>query len=117
MISFRRPFSDFTPDPFPLNVNVTLIAPFWADVNLFINGAVYYRFTQDEQLLSTVKESIRNAFIGDFSPDLLFVATWVRVAEFGGSSSVVSELFMNSSYAPFTPMIFPGKQLSNSSSH
>ena len=79
MLSFRGQFYDSSPDPFPLRY-YTLIAPFWANVDLYSGGSVFYRYTDDETILSDVEQTIRDAFINDFSPTLVFIATWDRVA-------------------------------------
>ncbi len=89
MLSFRSPFSDFTPEAFPL-FGPILIAPFWDDINIGQGGSIFFRFSDDEQLLVVVEMLIREAFGSDFSPAMLFIATWDRVPEFGGFSDVVS---------------------------
>ena len=91
VISFRHQFSNFRTENFPFRG--ILIAPYWADVDLHINGRVFYQSTKDEQLLNEIGANIRNVYSGDFSPSLLFIATWSRVARFGGLSTVVSLSF------------------------
>ena len=42
-------------------------------------GNVFYRFTDDEYILNDVGMTIRDTFINDFSPTLVFIATWDKV--------------------------------------
>ena len=81
VLSFRGRFYDSFPDPFPLSLSYyhVLIAPFWNDVDLYRGGNVFYRFTDDDYILNDVGMTIRDAFNNDFSPALLFIATWDRV--------------------------------------
>ena len=76
MLSFRAPFLDFFPLPFPLAENDTLIAPFWNDYDVTQGGDILFRFSNDEALLSAVGSSINDAFLSNFSPQVLFIATW-----------------------------------------
>ena len=78
VLSFRSGFYDSSPDPFPLSYYI-LIAPFWNDVYLYRGGNIFYRFTDDESILNDVGMTIRDAFENDFSPALVFIATWDRV--------------------------------------
>ena len=78
VLSFRRRFSNYNPDPFPLRYDI-LIAPFWNEVSSYRGGNVFYRFTDDEYILNDVGMIIRDAFINDFSPTLVFIATWDKV--------------------------------------
>ena len=82
VLSFRGRFYDSSPDPFPLSLSYynVLIAPFWNYVSLYRGGSVFFRFTDDESILEEVGMTIRDAFENDFSPTLLFIATWDRVA-------------------------------------
>lgn len=84
MLSFRSPFFDFFPRPFPLSGEV-LIAPFWDDFDVRQGGQILFRQTDDEILLERVGSSIND----DFSPALLFIATWDRVPRFSLPSNVI----------------------------
>ena len=48
-IIFTAPVSQFTPDPFPLSEDLTLIAPFWADVDARGTGTIWHREANDHQ--------------------------------------------------------------------
>ena len=76
MLSFRAPFLDFLPLPFPLAANEILIAPFWNDYDVTQGGDILFRFSNDETLLSAVGALINDAFLSGFSPQVLFIATW-----------------------------------------
>ena len=71
-----------------------LIAPFWHDFDLTSTseGGIYYRQTDDPiylELVHILLNSVDN--VGDlvrFFPTQLFIATWERVPEHGGSTLV-----------------------------
>ena len=80
MMSFRLPYTGRS-GPFPLlTTNATLIAPFLDDVDITSRGEIFFRFSVDETLLNEVAFNISQAFGINFSPSLLFIATWNRVA-------------------------------------
>ena len=89
MISFLLQVSQFVPDPFPLDSNRRLIAPFWADVDTRRGGVVYYRETQDLAIRTRVSEEIRKYFVRQrkFSAKWVMIVTWLNVARYGGTSS------------------------------
>ena len=82
MLSFRYRFYDSSPEPFPLRYSDVLIAPFWNRVSLYRGGSISYRFTDDEYIVNDVGMAIRDAFNNDFSPELVFIATWDRVTSY-----------------------------------
>ena len=90
IISFRRPFTNFTPLRFPLNNSIPLIAPFWNFVNNRIFGNIFYRQTSNVTLLQRARDQLRELFpsSGNFTPTTLFIATWDRVAPYQGRSEV-----------------------------
>ena len=90
VLSFRSSFTTPSPQSLPLSTSDIIVAPFWADVDITNAGNIFYRFTNDTNILNGVEEKIRGAYNVDFSPALLFIATWDRVAEFFGFSNIVS---------------------------
>lgn len=84
-ITFTEEIPKYIPDLFG-NSMLKLIAPYWADVDTRAHetGLVRYRETSDPQLLGRAAEEIHTAFVmhGDFSPTLLFTATWDHVGYF-----------------------------------
>ena len=89
ILSLQDRFTDFSPDPFPID-GLPLVAPFWDDVNIQEGGTIYYRQTTNSLLL----EDFHNELVAispslqSFHPTWLFIATWFRVAEFGGGIEV-----------------------------
>ena len=83
-ISFIEQVSAFTPEPFPLERLLPLIAVYWADVDTSSSttsgNTVWYRETADPSLLERAKIDI--AFFGNFVPTYLFIATWDHVGYF-----------------------------------
>ncbi|XP_066494914.1 alpha-tectorin-like, partial [Tiliqua scincoides] len=91
VVSFGQPVSQFTPDPFPLTDGRAFVAPFWADVDNRITGEVYYRQTQERQLLQRATADINAYFLDErFTATWVFVATWDQVAFYGSLSSKVN---------------------------
>ena len=88
LLSFRKPFIEFSPAKFPL-INEILIAPFWNDVNLELAGQVSYRFSKNQSLLDAVQAHINESLNVSFPPAFLLIATWDRVARFNGDPLVV----------------------------
>ena len=91
VLSFRLSFLDFSSRPFPLSTDV-LIAPFWDDSDVRQGGQVLYRLSDNGTLLNQVEFTINDTLGGDFSPQLLFIATWIRIPEFNNDRSRVSWL-------------------------
>ena len=89
ILSFRSQFTSFFPQRFPF-FGSPLIAPFWDDVNINRFGNIFYRQTSDVTLLQRARDQIQELFssFDNFTPTVLFIATWDRVAEFGGGSQV-----------------------------
>ena len=87
-ISFIEQVSAYTPEPFPLERLLPLIAVYWADVDtssLTASGnTVWYRETADPSLLERAKIEITKAFLGyeNFVPTYLVIATWDHVGYF-----------------------------------
>ena len=93
VLSFRAPFTEFTPVPFPLQfVNNTLIAPFWDDSDSSSGGQVLYRFTSDEAILDEISANVSDVFAVNFTPVSAFIATWFEIPQAFTFSGEVSSL-------------------------
>ena len=94
VLSFRLSFLDFSSRPFPLSTEFSdvLIAPFWDDSDVRQDGQVLYRLSDNGTLLSQVGSAINDTLGIDFSPRLLFIATWIRIPEYDNDRSSVSWL-------------------------
>ena len=92
VISFTRAVSTFTPEPFPLGNGLQLIAPYWADVDTTGTGQVWYRETDNRQLLDRAQREINRVFSQqrNFVPINLFIATWDHVGYYNGNTDKVS---------------------------
>ena len=92
VVSFGAPFTVFTHSsrPFPLSRSDVLIAPFWDDSNVENGGQILFRLSDDQTLLNQVGSIINDRLEYDFTPTMLFIVTWNRIPEFGGSSNIVS---------------------------
>ena len=95
-ISFLGGFSTFYPGLFPSSN--PLIAPFWADSDTSPadGGDVWYRETNDLNLLERAKNTIRAACIDHitFEPVSLFIATWDHVGHYPQITTVVRLLLL-----------------------
>ena len=84
ILSFQTAFTSATPRMFPLSANISLIAPFWSDVDIARFGNIFYRETSNTTLLQRAQDQLQGLFPSshNFTPTTLFIATWERVAEF-----------------------------------
>ena len=96
IISFQCQFTESSPRRFPLNNLLPLIAPFWDDVDIRRFGNIFYRQTNDTTLFQRAHDLLQELFpsSGNFTPTTLFIATWDRVAQFGGGSEVSTTYVM-----------------------
>ncbi|XP_074663798.1 LOW QUALITY PROTEIN: sushi, nidogen and EGF-like domain-containing protein 1 [Strix aluco] len=93
VVSFRMGVPEFTPEPFPLSGHRPFVAPYWADVDIRLGGEVFYRQTQDPELLARLARELAPAVAPSDPaprPTWAFVATWHRVSFFGAASKKVN---------------------------
>ena len=94
LLSFRNQFVDFSRRSFDsqsIPNNIPIIAPFWDDVNIRRFGNIFYRQSNDNASLDFATYLInyhRDNATFNFQPTNVFIATWARVAMFGGDDSV-----------------------------
>ena len=69
---------------------VPLIAPLWADFNFRDGGVLYYRVTEDGNVLQDITGRIekRNANFKGYRPQLAVIITWFQGTLFGTSLMV-----------------------------
>ncbi len=99
ILSFSRPVSGYSPETFPLSSNLKVVAPYWADVDTSGTGTVWYRQTTDKQILERAQYDVTKdptlfpaLNLGDFSPSLVFIATWDHVGYYSRRTDKVSEI-------------------------
>ena len=80
-LTFQSGFLAWTPQRFPI-VGLPLIAPFWDDVDIRQFGTIFYRQTSNTTLRQRVRDELQDLFpsAGNFTPTILLIATWDRVA-------------------------------------
>ena len=88
VVSFGATFTDYDSHPFPLSTSDILITPFW-DV-LIYGGQILFRLSDNQTLLNQVGSTINDSLEYDFTPTMLFIVTWNRILENGGSLNLVS---------------------------
>ena len=88
-LTFQSGFLAWTPQRFPI-VGLPLIAPFWDDVDIRQFGTIFYRQTSNTTLRQRVRDELQDLFpsAGNFTPTILLIATWDRVAGFTQGSQV-----------------------------
>ncbi|XP_053123555.1 IgGFc-binding protein-like [Hemicordylus capensis] len=87
MISFGQELSEYTPSPLPLDGGVPFVIPYWADVHNRISGDVFWRQTQDPNVLDRCTKNINQYFPEiPFTAAWALIATWDRVAYFGSKA-------------------------------
>ncbi|KAJ1168100.1 hypothetical protein NDU88_000054 [Pleurodeles waltl] len=83
LLSFLVPVSA----PSPQVGGTTVVAVFWADVDIRVAGEIYYRQSTDPNLLQNATSDINTYFPGyDFNATWVFIATWDRVAYYASPS-------------------------------
>lgn len=88
-VSFVSQVPDYRPDSIlPLGLDSPLIAVFLADVDTTRTGRIYYRWTDQEDVLQRTAYDIRQHFSGfeSYMPSLLFIATWENVGFYNAKS-------------------------------
>ena len=95
VVSFGYDFTDSISRPFPLSTSDILLAPFWDDSNVEIGGQILFRLSDNQTLLNQVGSIIYEYY---FTPTMLFIVTWNRIPEFGGSPDIVSVIIITRVY-------------------
>ncbi|XP_056187494.1 sushi, nidogen and EGF-like domain-containing protein 1 [Falco biarmicus] len=93
VVSFGTGVPEFTPEPFPLPGHRPFVAPYWADVDTRLGGDVFYRQSQEPELLARLTRDLTPAVTSSDptpKPTWAFVATWYRVSFFGAASKKVN---------------------------
>jgi tryptophan-rich sensory protein len=99
VLSFRSQLSSLNPrHSYPpllrpqLAINRVLIAPFWTYINnnAILARQIFYRYSDNQTLLDEVGFLINDAFDNNFSPSILFVATWDRQRRHTNSQRVMT---------------------------
>ena len=99
--TFQR-YTGAVPFPFDSTTNELLVAPFFVDIDIRQVGQISYEVhnsTISETILSRVDLLINRSMSTEFHGQWLLVAKWDDVPEYGGNSSIVSNLLSLSSYS------------------
>ena len=72
-------------------ISFPLIAPLWDDVSITRFGNIFYRVTSNVTLLQRARDQLQELFpsSGNFTPTILFIATWDRVTQQSGVGAQV----------------------------
>ena len=99
LISFRNPFSSFSPEPFTQSFaqfNDPIIAPLWGDfTNFEVSGSnVFSRVTNSQETLEMVATQLRtvNQDFTDYNPSLAVIVTWDGLRGYISTTSVVCQV-------------------------
>ena len=97
-ISFDKVFTDYTIFEFPGSEEVTLVAPFFSDIDISKGtGNIKYEvhtLRNSEAVFSDINTIINEYMDADFSGSWLLLAEWKNVPEFGRSQLIVSFMFI-----------------------
>ena len=91
MISFEQPFTHHVPYLFPSEFTFIstayLLAPFWSDVDIRVQGSIQYEVHtgSGSSLVSLVSEFVSNYTGNDFTGEWMLVAQWTGVPPFPGA--------------------------------
>ncbi|CAG2164757.1 unnamed protein product [Oppiella nova] len=90
-ISFRQAIATYTPVCVPVSREFTMIAPFWADVDLSYGGDILYRDTTEPTVLNKASNDIMRAFpeFSGVEVTWAFVTTWLNVSYYGANGCSV----------------------------
>ena len=77
LLSFENPLNAYETCNFPCTPE-PVIAPLWTDLNFNSRGLIYYRTSQDPDVLNQVVDMIAamDPGLSDYQPTLAVVATW-----------------------------------------
>uniref|UniRef100_A0A3B5PS96 NIDO domain-containing protein n=1 Tax=Xiphophorus maculatus TaxID=8083 RepID=A0A3B5PS96_XIPMA len=102
-LTFDAPWSNYTPQQFPMNGTRDIIAPFWADLDNRDNGDIYYVQNTSGSLVQRVTQDINRYFPGlNFQANWIFIATWHEVAYYpksGTQTTLQAVLTTNGHYS------------------
>jgi len=90
LISFRREVTTYTTESFPFDGGTSMVAPFWADVDIRRGGSIFYRESIEPLVLAAAQhilDSHAAVLVGGFSVEIVFVATWDKVSHYGARAS------------------------------
>ncbi len=115
-VSFGNGVSSYTPQVFPANLNVPMIAPFWADVDTrgTLSGGIWYRTVVDEPSLATIRDRLRNSMLGmsNFEPTFAQIVTWDHVGYYSAQADRVSTfqvVVVSDGVQSYTMFLYPNK--------
>ena len=93
-ISFGHPYPAYVPLLFPIYKNVSVVAPFWSDVDLTggVGNVYYHVYTDAESRLMFRANKELSRLTEDFNTTWLLVATWDRVPGYHRSLTQVNNL-------------------------
>ena len=90
LLSFGMPQPSYISSSLSLT-NLPLVAPFLGDVDTRGAGEVFFRQTNNQSLLASVKTQIQMYFMDylQFVPTSLFIATWSNVGKYALHTELV----------------------------
>ena len=93
IISFATESLSFESDTFPLNGDkFRIVAPYWADVDLWEGGEVFYRVSStNAKLLQQASDDVTSVYsdLKGFQAKWILVATWYNVPFYGAYDSFI----------------------------
>ena len=109
-MSFSAPFYNHQPYAFPSDfsdvASVYLVAPFWSDVDIRREGAVFYEVhmtgnSGSEDLLGVVSDFVSDYTGDDFVGSWMLIAQWDKVHPYPAGASQATIDFLESIFGPY----------------
>ncbi|XP_070554196.1 uncharacterized protein [Ptychodera flava] len=95
IVSFSMEFSDVVPGVESDHLPTAMVAPFWADVDTWQGGEVFWRETTDENTLRMATNDVRMYFVdrARFTATWMLIATWDDVGYYGSFNPDLGNTF------------------------
>jgi len=103
-VTLNKPYTADTmptqnkPKKLPLRDSISLISPFWTQLNLLANGDVYFRQVKDKESLAQISHDVSLKSLNQFDPEWAFVVTYYEIAESKSTFQLILTFDSNSSF-------------------
>ena len=94
LISARERYTQFVPSPFTREFSAfphAIIAPLWADFDSRDQGSIYYRVTNDSEVLDQIVDTISNLNpdLNSYTPKQALIATWEDIIPYSALDDIL----------------------------
>ena len=94
LISAREVYFQYVPSLFTREFSEfphAIIAPLWADFDSSVQGSIYYRVTNDSEVLDQIVDTISNlnSDINSYAPKQALIATWEDIIPYNSFDGIL----------------------------